>query len=134
MNGKVNKLTDRSFVEPSVYEFGEKWAKSLGPAIKATDDFIKIIQKVDGNFKAIKSNAIEFEKLEKAYKKVGNRKEFLATRQREKDLTEQNSIAYKEQIKVEKQLITIKDKQKLAIESTNKALIREKLELNRVNK
>jgi hypothetical protein len=98
----------------------KEYADNLQLAIKNTEKMIEI--------------AKQYNSLSSSAKKVSSTRELIKVQQQHLGLTEQTQIAYKEQNRLEKNLITTKVRQELATESTNRALIKERTELNAVNR
>ncbi len=132
--GKVNKISDKSFAESSAYEFGKKWAKSLEPSLKAGDELNVVLKRMSKNYELLKKQTKGFIYLEKQFKIAPTRKEFVKLKNKEIKLVEENQVALKEQQRLEKSLISVIQKKQLAVESTNKALTKNKYELNKLNK
>lgn len=112
----ANKLQESEIVEKDLYQIGSKFAKSLEVGLDKLKEF-----------------TLQFDKLSKAYKVSPNQTDFIAKRKQEVQLTEQTSIALKEQKRAELNLIKTLEKRNIASESTNKALIKQRLELQRLN-
>lgn len=121
------KIEFKDVIDDNIFGFGERYAKSIETAIGANEKYVK-------SFDAIKQAALGYAEVEKQFKASNNRGEFLAVKQKEKELTEQTIVATKEQDRTERALITTIERKTIATESTNKALIRERLELERLNK
>lgn len=128
---KDGKILEQDIIEDAAYQIGTKFGKSLEPANKAIKEFEKNFM---DSMAAIKKVAIDESKLSVQYKEVGGRKEFLATKKQEIQLSEQTIVAYKEQDRAEKNLIASIERKKIATESTNRALIKERFELQQQNK
>lgn len=128
------KITEDRLVDSSIYEIGQKIAKSLKEGNVAVNDINKDLLAFANNLESIKKFGIEFSKLDKAYKNTNSQREFLKLRQEEASLTEQNKVAYKEQARLETNLIKTIERKTLATESTNKSLIKNRFELQQLNK
>ena len=123
-NGKV---TFEESIDKKVFDIGQDYAKSLQPGINANRLWLE-------SFEKIKAAAFQYADLEKKFSNVKGKEQFLNTKKEEIQLTEQIVIALKEQQRAEKLLITTKERKNLATEGTVKALTKERLELQRVNK
>lgn len=124
---KGNKIERRDIADDKIFDIGIDYAKSLEPAIDANEKWAK-------SFADIKKLALEYSQVEQQFKVSNGRKQFLASKEKEKELTEQVIVAQKEQDRTEKALITTIERKSIATESTNKKLIEERLEVNRLNK
>jgi len=121
------KITLKDNVDNEVFHIGEKYAKGLEPGIKANKEFLE-------SMKALKKLALEYGKIQKEFKGVKGQKQFLAIKKKEIQLSEQTTAALKIQQTTERNLIATIEKKTIATEGTNKALVRERLELQRLNK
>ena len=146
------KLSLDELINKNILEIGVLIDKGFDvptPKLKA------FAENASKHLESIKNLSIEFANLEKAYKIAPDRKKFLELLQSEEKLKqqsiktnkeleileqskvkylEQTIIAQKEQERLEKNLITTIERKTLATESTNKALIKNRFELNQLNK
>lgn len=128
---KDGKIVEEKIIDKKVYQIGQKFGDSLKPANKAVEEFER--QWLD-SVKNIKQSAISYNKISKEFGNVKTNSKFIQTKQKELQLTEQTTSAYKEQERAEKNLITTIERKKLATESTVKALTKERYELQQLNK
>jgi hypothetical protein len=106
--------------------------------ISALDEINKAIDKLNGKLELSDKNIIRISqnarKVSKEFQSIKTPSGVNQKLGKTKELTEQLSIALAEQKKLEKNLITTIQKKTLAVESTNVALVRERHELQQVNK
>lgn len=129
-----NKITEESLIDKNVYKIGQKLAEGLDKGSDAVKHLNKDLKAFGKNLEEIKRITFEYDKLSKAFKVAPTRVQFMKLKKEELKLNEQNNIAFKEQKRLEKSLITTMERKVLAVESTNRALVREKIELQAVNK
>lgn len=127
----AGKLTLEQLAESSVFEIGKLIAKGLEPATPAVEKFVNDYKK---SFNEIKNISLGYTQLEKDFKVAPNRQRFNQLLKEKSVLTEQMNAAYKEQNNIEKNLIKTIERKNIAYESTNKALIKERYELQQLNK
>jgi len=119
-----NKITRKDFIADDALNVGQDIAKGIQPAIDAMEKWLEVIKK----------SSIEYKKIGDQFKKAGSSKEFITTKKEEVQLSEQTTIALKEQQKAELNLIRTKSKLEQSTESTNRALIKERTALQATNK
>ena len=101
-------------------KWGEVYSKNLEVAIGKNKEFVSGILDIAKNLNTIKS--------------ATNNTELVRSKQKEVEIITKTANVWKEQIQLENQLISIKRKQQLASESTNQAVIKERVELEVMNK
>ncbi|MEW5677055.1 phage tail tape measure protein [Flavobacterium enshiense] len=120
MANKNGVITRKEVIEDDALHWGTEYVKNLEKAISKNNEF--------------KSNILELAKAAKTMKNAGNNSELLKAQQKEVEIISKTKDVWKEQIQLENQLISIKRKQQLASESTNQAVIKERVELEVMNK
>lgn len=139
------KILEKDIAEKKVYEVGQKIADSLKPASTEIETLKSNWLNAMGE---IKQSIFDLDKTQKSFKADTGFKSFLENKQKqttaieksnkalnaEKKAIEQIQVAYKEQERAEKNLITTIERKKLATESTVKALTKERFELQQLNK
>tara|TARA_R110001606_G_scaffold321052_2_gene467896 strand:- start:2369 stop:5692 length:3324 start_codon:yes stop_codon:yes gene_type:complete len=113
-------ITKEDIFQQDAVNAPKEYAVNLELAIKNQQRMIEIAKEWNG--------------LSSSAKQIKSTKELNTIQQKHLGLTEQTQIAYKEQDRLEKNLITTKVRQEQATESTNRALIKERLELNKTNR
>ncbi|CAL2077709.1 conserved protein of unknown function [Tenacibaculum sp. 190524A02b] len=127
---KTNKLSEKSFVDQSAYEFAQKWAKSLEPGIKAGEELNKILLKMSDSYSVIKKQTLEFSKLEKAFKVAPSRKDFLELKKEETELLKKNKEAHAKLFELEQNLLVLVN-QKNKINSKDINLSKKSIDLKK---
>ncbi len=124
---KQSKITRERVADNDIFTIGTDYAKSLQPAIQANKAWLD-------TFPAIKKAALEYVEIEKQFKKAGNKSQFIKSKEKEKQLSEQTSVALKEQQSAELNLIKTIERKKIASEGTNRELIKQRVELQQLNR
>lgn len=88
---KGNKIIENDIIENEVYQIGQKFGKSLDPANKAIEQFEKNWLT---SIEQIKRASLDYTKISKEFSKVGNSKEFLATKKQEEQVSLLAAKAY----------------------------------------
>lgn len=99
---------------------GSEYAKNLEQAIKANAQFIDSIKEIN--------------KLATSIRQVKSTSEYVKIKEKEKQLIEESNIVWREQDALEKKLISTLKQKELATESTNRELMKQRLELQETNK
>lgn len=103
-------------------------------AIKWGDDYNKEVQKAIDKNKEFLASIKGYSDVLKSIKDVKTNEQFREAKQREIKVLNQASIVWKEQAQLENTLISTMRRRELATESTNRALVKERFELQQVNK
>lgn len=124
---KGNKIIENDIIENEVYQIGQKFGKSLDPANKAIEQFEK---NWITSIEQIKRASLDYTKISKEFSKVGNSKEFLATKKQE----EQVSLLAAKAYAAENQALVNLQKaetEKARTEKENLIIANKKLDLDR---
>lgn len=120
MANKGGVITRKEVIEDDALKWGEVYSKNLEVAIGKNKEFVSGILDIAKNINTVKS--------------ATNNTELIRAKQKEVEVITKTANVWKEQIQLENQLISIKRKQQLASESTNQAVIKERVELEVMNK
>lgn len=110
----------KDLITDEALTWGEDYAKNLNKAIEKNGEFVESIKAYYDILKTMQG--------------VKTNTEFLEVKKEENNLLKKAGKVWKEQIQLENQLLSIKRKQELATESTNRALIKERTALQETNK
>lgn len=135
------KITRPEVVDEKVLQIGKDFAKSLDPAIKANKEWLK-------SFGPIKQAALDYAKIESGFKISKTRKEFLALKQKEEQLSKQTALAIKaendallklqkvqtEKLRTDKLALDIKLKEEQAKRRNTQKTIEERVAEQALNK
>lgn len=110
----------KSFIEEDALNWGEEYAVKVQKAIEKNNEF--------------KKGILETASIMKSIKGADNNSTYIKAKEREIEITKKQGDIWKEQIQLENQLITIKNKNQIATESTSRAVIKERVELEATNR
>lgn len=110
----------KSFIEEDALNWGEEYAVKVQKAIEKNNEFKKGILETASVMKSIKG--------------ADNNSTYIKAKEREIEITKKQGDIWKEQIQLENQLINIKNKNQIATESTSRAVIKERVELETTNR
>lgn len=124
---KGNKIIENDIIENEVYQIGQKFGKSLDPANKAIEQFEKNWLT---SIEQIKKASLGYTQISKDFAKVGNSKEFIATKKQEEQLSLAAAKAYDAENKA---LLSLQKVQTevARTEKENIAIASKKLDLDR---
>ncbi|TDE53756.1 phage tail tape measure protein [Flavobacterium sp. GT3P67] len=124
---KGNKIIENDIIENEVYQIGQKFGKSLDPANKAIEQFEK---NWITSIEQIKRASLDYTKISKEFSKVGNSKEFLATKKQEEQVSLLAAKAYAAENQA---LINLQkvETEKSRTEKENLIIANKKLDLDR---
>jgi len=100
-------------------------------AVDGVNQLISVLTQADELILKFSSDALAFNN---NISKIKTPADLSGQAARNKQITEQITVAVNEQQKVEKALITTIEKKSIAVEGTNRALIKHRIELNNTNK
>ncbi len=120
MANKDGVITRKQVIEDEALQWGSVYEKQVQMAIDKNKEFAKGI--------------IELNNAAKEIKGATNNSEYIKAKTKEIEISEKQGVVWKEQIQLENQLISIKKKNQLATESTSRALIKERIELQTTTK
>lgn len=113
-------ITRKEFIEDDAMNWGDDYAVKVQKAIEKNNEF--------------KKGILETASIMKSLKGADNNSTYIKAKERETEVTKKQSDIWKEQIQLENQLISIKNKNQLVTESTSKAVIKERVELEATNR
>ncbi|MGG5506695.1 MULTISPECIES: phage tail tape measure protein [unclassified Myroides] len=113
-------ITREDIFSREALEVGWEYAKNLEQAINANKDFIESIKEIN--------------KIANSFRQVKSTSEYVKIKQEEKRIIEESNVVWKEQDALEKKLISTLKQKELATESTNRELVKQRLELQETNK
>ncbi|MBF7090451.1 hypothetical protein IUY40_02685 [Flavobacterium sp. ALJ2] len=108
-------ITRKEVIEDGALTWGPEYAKQVQVAIDKNKEFVK--------------GVLEISVVQKMIKEASNNSAYIKSKEREIELGRITTEVWKEQIAAENQLISLKRKNELATESTNKAVIKERIAL-----
>ena len=114
------QITRKEIIEDEALQWGPEYAKHMQSAIDKNKEFVQSILAMNAANKELRNS--------------GNAKELEANSKKVNELSAQTTTKWKEQDQAEKALISTKRKLELATESTNRALVKERLLLQETNK
>ncbi|MDI6033983.1 phage tail tape measure protein [Flavobacterium sp. LB2P84] len=124
---KGNKIIENDIIENEVYQIGQKFGKSLDPANKAIEQFEK---NWIASIEQIKRASLDYTKISKEFSKVGNSKEFLATKKQEEQVSLLAAKAYAAENQALVNLQKVQT-EKARTEKENLIIANKKLDLDR---
>ena len=113
-------ITREDIFSNEALEVGKAYAKNLEQAIDANKKFIDSIKEIN--------------QLANSVRQVKSNSEYVKIKEKEVKLIEESNNVWKEQDALEKKLISTLKQKELATESTNRSLVKNKLELQELNK
>lgn len=113
-------ITREDLFTQDALEVGAEYAKNLDQAINANKEFIESIKEIN--------------KLANSIRQVKSTSDYVKIKQEEKRIIEESNVVWNEQNALEKKLISTLKQKELATESTNRELIKQRLELQETNK
>jgi hypothetical protein len=113
-------ITRKDIIEDEALTWGQDYAKLMQSAIDKNKEFNKGI--------------IESSNLLKSIKASENNTTYIKIKEQEIQINKRQSEVWREQIQLESQLISAKNKNQLATESTSRSLIKERVELEATNR
>lgn len=113
-------ITKEDLFTREALEVGWEYAENLEKAINANKAFIESIKEIN--------------KLANSIRQVKSTSEYVKIKQEEKRIVEESNVVWKEQDALEKKLISTLKQKELATESTNRELVKQRLELQETNK
>lgn len=114
------QITRKEIIEDEALQWGPEYAKQTQTAIDKNKEFVQSILAMKAANDQLRNSA--------------NPKEYEANAKKVSDLSAKTTNVWKEQDAAEKALISTKKKLELATESTNRALVKERLLLQEANK
>lgn len=113
-------ITRKEIITDEAIKWGDEYEKTAKKAIEVNEKFVVSIKDMSDALKSIKQSSSENDLTQAILK-------------RNKALSDSEAL-WKEQIKLENQLISVKARNELATEGTNRALIKERTALSETNK
>jgi hypothetical protein len=114
------QITRKEIIEDEAIVWGPEYAKNVDLAVKKNKEFVdSILSLVEANNKLRGSS---------------NAKELAENQRKVNDVSEKTSVIWKEQIAIERQLASLKEKNKLATSETAIAIAKERIEIANKNK
>lgn len=121
------KVTFNDSIDEKVFEIGKIYNKSLDPAIQANNEWLD-------SFKPIKEVILELDKLQKNFKQVKTPKDFTEQKKKFVKVIDLETVAINENNKSLNNLNRIKERNKRATNDVEKAIIKERVQLQAKNK
>lgn len=113
-------ITKRDVIEEEALVWGSEYAKNVQIAIDKNKEFVK--------------GVLEIGVVQKMIKDASNNSSYIKAKEKEIQIGKETTAVWKEQIAAENQLISLKRKNELATESTNRAIIKERIALAETTK
>ncbi|PKP28866.1 MAG: hypothetical protein CVU01_02915, partial [Bacteroidetes bacterium HGW-Bacteroidetes-18] len=113
-------ITRKEIIEDEALDWGPKYASQVQLAIDKNKEFSKGIVELAG--------------ISKLLKNASNNTEYIKAKTQEIEITKAQGVVWREQIQLENQLISAIKKKELISESTSRALIKERVELQQTAK
>lgn len=113
-------ITRKDVIEDEAINWGPEYAKQTQIAIDKNKEFVK--------------GVLEIAAIQKLIKDASNNSSYIKAKEREIEIGKATTAVWKEQIAAENMLISLKRKNELATESTNKAVIKERVALAETTK